>query len=287
MTISVSSKNSQIPSQKIVLFEQTHQLSNMMRIMNNSDAQRAVATNRFKFSANNIIAYVCACNDGVLLNGIKYIAEPSINHGNVCQNCGYANCRSSKKKPCTSKARCLKCSEMSHKVSCTVKKSEYCVNCEMKGHRCTHDGYCEILQQKTFDNNSFLLPILLGEGIKETKYHILRNYAIAVENVSNKSDGKLYLDTLNEIVETYVSEKVIPRISKLEERADITDARFVMVAEDINGMKSTLKEVGFKLDSSAATNKETNSDVKQLMALFLEMLGARHETAPPSPPGES
>jgi len=57
-----------------------------------------------------------ACNDGIFLNSVKYIAEPTINHASICQTCGFAN--------------------------------------------------CPVFHQKTFDNNSYLILLLVGEGKK-------------------------------------------------------------------------------------------------------------------------
>jgi len=299
MTISVSPKNAQISSQKIALCETTYHLSNMVRIMNNSDIQKSVATNRFRFTANNVLAYVCACNDGIILNGIKYQAEPSINQASVCHNCGYANCRSSKKKQCTSKTRCLKCSELSHKEDlCPPKKAEYCINCDEKGHRCTHDGYCTVLQEKTFANNAFLLPLLLTEGIKDSKYSILRNFSIAVsENAKNSTNPAFDRETIKEICGEFVTESVDHRITKLEVRADTIDIRCSAIESGMGEIKAAQQEMSqkqtnmdAKLDdlvgktaASTLINNDTNVAVKQLMQMMIRTNPTNSGTMSPPP----
>ncbi len=92
---------------KIKQCEEQFHLTGMERIMTN-DGDKQIPTNRYRTKANHVFAYVSACNHGIILASVKYIPETVTNIASLCQKCGLTNCRSSKKKPCQSKPRCMK-----------------------------------------------------------------------------------------------------------------------------------------------------------------------------------
>ena len=137
------------------------------------------ATNRISFTADNLKSYIDAQKIGFFFaDGIKYKADPQINHSNNCNNCGdLKHC----KKTCKNRQICMKCSESGH-IEAECKASfDFCFRCQTKNHRCDSD-ICEKLAEKTFEQNRFVLSILLGEQIINSRYEILqtiRNNATA------------------------------------------------------------------------------------------------------------
>jgi hypothetical protein len=281
MTISVLPKNAMIASNKIAQCEAAYHLSGFVRI---TTADKT-PTNRFKFIANHALAYVSACNDGIFLNSVKYFPEPNINHSGICQICTIANCRGSKKKPCQSKPRCHRCSETNH-TDVTCKNQEYCINCQKKGHRATHDGHCPIYQQKTFDNNAFLIPLLVGEGIKINKFAILRNANIAMTNALNNNDETIINeDVVREMCNKYCDEKVLTRVTSLEINHQSLEAKCDNYAAAITVLQDTQKEMKSTLNTMQSTASKTGSDVEKILNLLTNSHQAKPGNAPPTPLG--
>ena len=280
---------------KIKQCEDLFHLTGMERIMTN-DGDKLIPTNRYKTKANHVFAYVSACNNGIILASIKYMPETVTNLASLCQKCGLSNCRSSKKKPCQSKPRCMRCSMLDHsEVAC--KNKEFCINCQRYGHRCYNDGYCTILQQKTFDNNAYLLEILIGEGIKPNKYAILRNTAIAIANAAKSEEintKEEREDALKEICSSMLKEQVLPRISNLETGHAMLESRCDKLEELMTGVIKTqnqqtaiLTNVQNTMTANSVTANQTNSNVNTIMEMISRMSANQQQQAQLTPPHEN
>ena len=58
----------------------------------------------------------------------------------------------------------MKCSEYGHTEIEFKLNYEFCFRCNNKSHRCD-TGRCEILAEKTFEQNKFVISIIIGEQI--------------------------------------------------------------------------------------------------------------------------
>ena len=147
------------------------QISNVKRQWFNG-GELLTAIKKVNFTANNLKSYVDTQKKGFFfVDGVKYKAEPQINHTNCCYNCGDLNHR---KKNCKKRFRCMKCSKPGHKEEECKSSYEYCYRCQNKSHRCDTDR-CEILAEKTFEQNKYIISILIGEQIIDSRFEILKN----------------------------------------------------------------------------------------------------------------
>jgi len=301
LVINVTSKAT-ITSNKIKQCEDTFHLKDLERIMNSSDGKSSIPTNRYRFKAMHTLAYVSACNNGIVLNGIKYLPEISVNHGSVCSVCYHINCRASKKKPCQSKARCGKCNETGH-LELTCKNKEFCINCQKTGHKATFDGLCSLLQQKTFDNNAYLINLTVGEGIKSSKYALLRNAAVAIVNAEKEDSNNTkeeQKEMLKEMVGNYAQENILPRLGRLEVGQNDLNIRMERNEAYVTELQKVQKEhteilgnVQTTVNSMAVTQATQTSAINTTsttVASIAEMLGRLTAHLPPStgpltPPG--
>jgi hypothetical protein len=164
---------------------------------------------------------------------------------------------------------------------------EFCINCQRYGHRCYNDGYCAILQQKTFDNNAFILEILIGEGIKANRYSILRNSAIAMSNaaksdeIASKEERE---DTLKEICSTMLKEQVLPRISNLETGHAMLETRCDKIENLMAGVIKTqeqqtviLTNVQTSMTETNVTTNQTNANVNRMMDMMSQMVANQQQ----------
>jgi len=284
LIISVAPKTSLQPN-KIKQCEETYHITDFERIVSNQDGN-PVPTNRYKMKAIHPLAYVLACNEGIVLAGVRYIPEVVINHASTCSRCGLANCRASKKKPCKSSQRCMKCSEVGHLIT-VCKGKDYCINCQKYGHKATDDGHCKILQQKTFDNNGFLIPMLVGEGIKSNKFAILRNAAIAMANAEKEDSETSSLDkveAIRDICIATINENMLPRISSLENGQTALIQRCDQTDLIIKGMLKTQEEHTVLLTNQAAmltTVAASSADTQQNVRSMVDMLSRLTATVTP------
>jgi hypothetical protein len=268
LIITVPAKT-QITLQMVKKCEDVFHLTNMERIMSNPDGTKLVPTNRFKSRAVHMLAYISACNGGIVLGGTRYTPETATNHSYICGTCGLANCRSSKKKPCQSNPRCMKCSETNHReLGC--KKPDYCINCQRFGHKCNHDDYCPIFQQKTFDNNTYMLPVWVGEGIKSSKY-LIRNATIAMANAEKEEEATSKannIEVMKEICETYVQQTVIPRVTSLEAGQIALNHRCDQTEAIVAGLVKTQMEQTGILSNLQTTANQTNNSMGAMMDIL-------------------
>jgi len=64
-----------------------------------------------------------------------------------------------------------------------------------------------------------MLPVWVGEGIKSSKYLILRNATKAIANAEKEEEATSKannIEVMKEICETYVQQTAIPRVTSLE-----------------------------------------------------------------------
>jgi len=189
LTIFLKDRKKTFSIKKLLACEVKYNLSKIVRVQYDQKNLQTKLTekvdgNRFTLVADTILSYVSACLDGIFLDGIKYFALPVVQHARICDKCLWIKCRASKNNPCTAKPRCEKCTETTHRENeCT--KVEYCINCNVYGHRSLIDGDCILYAEKTYSLNPFLLPLLLGEGIKEKPSDILRNQPSAKSTTNN------------------------------------------------------------------------------------------------------
>ncbi len=295
MVITVSPKST-ITQNMIKKCEDTYHLTSIERIMSNPYGNKLVATNRFKLRAIHMLAYISACNDGIVMGGSKYMPETVTNHSSICSNCGLANCRSSKKKPCKSNTRCSKCSGTGHQeIGC--KNPDFCINCQKFGHRCNNDGHCPVYQQKTFDNNAFLIPVWVGEGIKTSKYAILRNSSTAIENAKKEEENGNKATTSEAIIqicENFCQQAVFPRVASLEAgqmalhaRCDQTDAVVAGIIKTQKEQTDILNGLQTAVSSSTNTVNQVNTNVTTMMDMLARLSAGIITPAPMSPPGNA
>jgi hypothetical protein len=286
-----------ITTNKLKQCEDTYHLVDMERIMNSSDGKTSVPTNRYRMKAIHTLAYVSACNNGIVIGGIKYIPEISVNHASICSVCFHLNCRSSKKKQCQSKPRCAKCNETGHE-EIVCKGKEFCINCQ-KNHRASYDGHCKLLQQKTFDNNAYLLKLTIGEGIKTSQYALLRNASVAIAN-SEKEESIVSKDEqiglIKEIVDNYTNEKLMPRVIRLEanqnelnlrmEKNEIDVSELQKVQKEHTTMLSNVQTSVNNIASIQSTNTTAINQTNATVSSIAEMLGrlTAHIPSPSGPP---
>ncbi len=299
LVITVGAKTS-ITSNKLKQCEETYHLTDMERIMNSSDGKTSVPTNRYRMRALHTLAYVSACNNGIVLCGIKYMPEISVNHASICSVCFHLNCRASKKKMCQSKPRCGKCNETGHEEP-VCKGKEFCINCQ-KSHRAAYDGHCKLLQQKTFDNNIFLIKLAIGEGIKTSKYALLRNAAVAIANAEKEeiaSSKEEQSELIKEIVDQYAHEKLMPRVVKLEKSQSELNLRMENTEAAVNVLQTKQQEHTVMLEnvqtsvnkmaSIQSSNSTAINQTNTMVSSIAEMLGklTAHlpsSSGPPTPP---
>lgn len=137
---------------------------------------------------------------GATVDPKRYKVDPVIRYSTACSKCANLN---HGPKNCRNETRCVNCSETGHtKVDCRNLKSK-CANC--KGPHPADSEKCPILREKIFNDNSYILRIMVGEKIIPSKEYILRSKpgSDGFENC----DLKRYIDNQIDIVRGEVDEK--------------------------------------------------------------------------------
>ena len=222
-------------------------IKNLMKVEQISNIERQwynggefpAATNKVNFTANNLKAFVDTQKKGFFfIDGVKYKAEPQINHSNCCNNCGDLK---HGKKFCKNRTRCMKCSETGHsEVDCKT-TYEFCYRCQNKSHRCDTDK-CEVVADKTFELNKFVLTILIGEQIIVSRFEILRNRT--ANNTQN-----LNIDLIQNMIDATLDAKITPRLDQNETKIKDIDSKLNSMCKNIDEIKTSNQVQSVKLDN--------------------------------------
>ena len=102
----------------------------------------------------------------------------------------------------------MKCGDSGHSEPECKSTHDFCFRCQTKSHRCDTDR-CEMIAEKTFEQNKFVLSILLGEQIIDSRYEILRNKT----QIPNQN---LNIDLIQNMIDATLEAKITPRLDQNE-----------------------------------------------------------------------
>ena len=138
----------------------------------------------------------------------------------------------------------MKCSETGHSEAECKSNYEFCYRCQNKSHRCDTDK-CEYLAEKTFELNKFVLPILIGEQIIDSRFEILRNKT----SNNNYNTRNLNIELIQNMIDATLDEKITPRLIQNESKIKEIDSKLNDMAKNIDEIKTNNQIQSIKLDN--------------------------------------
>lgn len=203
----------------------------------------------------------------------------------------------------------MNCSETGHTARFCRKLSK-CINC--KGNHATNSENCSLVRAKIYSDNSYILSILVGEGIIESNEGILKTsndqVTVDMSNIKQYIDNKIEKCTLE--TETKINLiadeqlKLKARLFNVEQRTDVVEKDLAECKNEIKNCRVEVTEcrteIG-KLSNQVSESKneiqnsiETNNmammnqliqmnQFMQTLALKITNSPAQHEMS--TPPG--
>lgn len=192
----------------------------------------------------------------------QYCVEPVIRYANPCGKCGALN---HGPKNCIATPLCLKCGDVDHQKRPCVNTLR-CINCN--GCHATNSESCALIRSKIYNDNKYILSLLVGEGIFKTNDDILRSNAHTMFDLSNI---KSYIDekiaNLNGNVEVKLNtisddqSRINSRMGKLENRTDLIERDMVECRKEIGECKSEISECRSEISECKSEISECKSEI--------------------------
>ena len=151
----------------------------------------------------------------------------------------------------------------------------------------------------------YLIHLTIGEGIKSSKYALLRNPAVAIANAEkedancNKEEQK---ELLKEMVDNYAQENILPRVGRLEviqnelnirverNEAIITELKKVQEehAETLGYVQTTVNTMATTQASNTSAINHTNTTVSSIAEILDRFMAhVTSSSGPLTPPGNN
>lgn len=160
---------------------------------------------------------------------------------------------------------------------------KYCANC--KGPHPADSERCPLIREQTYNNNKFILKVLLGEGVIKSKEQILR--VKPIDDIFDNTDLKGYVDSqINQLKDQLKKQedntrsahlKLEHRVSTIESKTDELVVKLGSVVDDVGACKIGILNLGEKINEGTARYESLlNKNNHILMQQFAELLNGNN-----------
>ena len=206
----------------------------LKRIYNykNGVADQEDPTTKLETQMLTMLDYVKILTCPFYLNNRCYKVVPVIRYARPCRKCLLLTHSA---KYCSKPQRCMNCTEAHHQLECKTNVSK-CIHC-FQSHA-SDDEHCQYIQQKTFSLNEYLLKLLTGENIIQSKFQILKNKNLTREPqlvATNMATNLNLANQVHSIINSELTEisgrasQSEDNIGRLNHKIDIVNENLIMV----------------------------------------------------------